>query len=100
MKRVKKKKSLDKKIRKEVSTYDIVRIANELNLAIMIRTLYSVYGWRKKRLSDFLEGYLSLMREVADRRCSVKQMVKDTYLLTGFDVNKLLDDVYMERYKK
>lgn len=74
--------------------FQTVQLTNYLNLAIMIRTLYQVYGWRKKRISDFLESYIALMQEVADSRSTVPQFVHDTKELTGIDVKKLLNEVY------
>lgn len=83
-----------KKKTKPVKTpFDIVKDANYLNLAVMVRTLYQVYGWRQKRISAFLESYLSLMTEIADQRSTVRGFVRDTIELTGIDVVKLLDEV-------
>lgn len=74
--------------------FEIVKSANYLNLAVMVRTLYQVYGWRTVRLARFLESYLVLMQEVADKRSGVGEFVKDTKDLTGIDVVELLDEVY------
>ena len=72
---------------------DYVRESNYLNMAIVFRTLWTVYGWRSKRIADFLGAYLALMAEVADNRTSVWQQVKDCKDLTGIDVKQLLDDL-------
>lgn len=73
--------------------FEIVKMTNYLHLAIIVRILWTVYGWRSKRIADFLEAYLSLMQEVADHRNSVNGLIKDTKEMTGIDVVELLDDV-------
>lgn len=73
--------------------FEIVKMANYLHLAVIVRVLWDVYGWRSKRVADFLEAYLSLMQEVADKRNSVNGIIRDTKDLTGIDVVKLLDDI-------
>lgn len=73
--------------------FEIVKTTNYLHLAIIVRVLWDVYGWRSKRVADFLEAYLSLMQEVADKRNSVNGIIRDTKDLTGIDVVKLLDDI-------
>lgn len=45
--------------------FEIVMFANYLNMAIVVRTLWTEYGWRDKRIARFVEGYLALMQEVA-----------------------------------
>ena len=72
--------------------FEIVKMTNYLHLAIIVRVLWTVYGWRGKRIGAFLEAYLSLMQEVADHRNSVNGLIKDTKEMTGIDVVKLLDD--------
>lgn len=73
--------------------FDIVKTTNYLHLAVIVRVLWTVYGWRSKRTLDFLEAYLSLMQEVADHRNTVQGLIRDTKALTGIDVVKLLDEV-------
>ena len=73
--------------------FEIVKMTNYLHLAIIVRILWTVYGWRSKRIADFLEAYLSLMQEIGDKRNTVPGLIKDTKDLTGIDVVKLLDDV-------
>ena len=73
--------------------FEIVKMTNYLHLAIIVRILWTVYGWRSKRVADFLEAYLSLMQEIGDKRNTVPGLIKDTKDLTGIDVVKLLDDV-------
>jgi hypothetical protein len=70
-----------------------VQLANKLNLAILIRVLYTCYGWREKRIKDFLMMYLSLMQEVRDGRTTIKQQIRDSYELTGFDAEELLNSL-------
>ena len=70
-----------------------MQLANKLNLAILIRVLYTCYGWREKRIKDFLMMYLSLMQEVRDGRTTIKQQIRDSYELTGFDAEELLSSL-------
>lgn len=74
--------------------FEIIKTTNYVNLAIMIRTLYEVYGWREKRIAKFLECYLSLMQEIADKRNTPTGLIKDTKDLTRIDVVKLIDELY------
>ena len=92
MKRVKKPKK-PVADRPAKSPNEIVSTTNYLNLAIMVRVLYMCYGWRKKRLGDFCEAYLALMREIADGRSKVNQFIRDTISLTGVNVVRLIDEV-------
>ena len=73
--------------------FEIVKMTNYLHLAIIVRILWTVYGWKSKRIADFLEAYLSLMQEIGDKRNTVQGLIKDTKDLTGIDVVKLLDDI-------
>lgn len=87
------KKSKKKGIHKPVRTpFEIVKVTNYLNLAIMVRCLYTVFDWQREQLDEFMEAYLALMQETADHRVSIKQSIKDTKELTGIDVEKLLDE--------
>lgn len=86
------KKPVDKEY-KERSLMTI-KLTNYLNLAVMVRSLYTVYGWRKTRLAKFVECYCLLMEEVVDKRSGVEQFIKDTTKVTGIDVRKFLDEVY------
>lgn len=70
-----------------------MQLANKLNLAVLIRVLYTCYGWREKRIKDFLMMYLSLMQEVRDGRTTIKQQIRDSYELTGFDAEELLNSL-------
>lgn len=94
MLRVKKKKT--RKERKPiVDPFDIVMKTNYLNMAIMIRNMYTIYGYRTKRLAKLVEAHLALMAEVADGRITVDQAVKDCKDLTGIDVAKMIDELYV-----
>ena len=73
--------------------FEIVKMTNYLHLAIIVRILWTVYGWKSKRIAGFLEAYLSLMQEIGDKRNTVQGLIKDTKDLTGIDVVKLLDDI-------
>lgn len=92
MKRVKTKKKKEQ-IHKETRTpFAYVRLTNYLNLAVIVRTLYMVYGWREKRIRGFLESYVVLMQEISDHRSSVNEFIADTLQLTGIDVMELLEE--------
>ena len=91
MKRVKKPKK--KEIHKETKTpYVYVKMTNYLNMAVIIRTLYMVYGWREKRLAKFIESYVSLMEEIMDHRNTVNNFIAETTELTGIDVEDIFND--------
>ena len=94
--RAKKKKS--KKPQRE--PFEIVMLSNYLNMAIVIRTLWTEYGWRDKRIARFIDGYLALMQEVADGRATVQSEIADCKALTGVDVKKLIDELYAEGRRK
>ena len=87
------KKKKPRTHRPSKTPFEIVKMTNYLHLAIIVRILWTVYGWRSKRIADFLEAYLSLMQEIGDKRNTVQGLIKDTKDLTGIDVVKLLDDV-------
>lgn len=70
---------------------EIVKMANYVNLAALVRTLWMEYGWREKRTANFLEAHLALLSEV--QTFGVWQMIKDTEELTGIDVQKLFDEI-------
>ena len=74
--------------------FEIVMLSNYLNMAIVVRTLWTEYGWKDRRIARFIEGYLALMQEIADGRVSVQQGIADCKTLTGVDVKKLLDELY------
>ena len=73
--------------------FEIVKMTNYLNLAVMIRTLYTVYGWRNKRLGNFIEAYIALLEEVGQGN-SVNGLIRDTKDLTGIDVKAFLDEIW------
>ena len=58
----------------------------------MVRQLYA-YGWRKKRINDFLDGYMSLLDEVVDHRRSINSAIKDAEEVSGIDIRKLVDEL-------
>lgn len=89
-----KKKTKPTKMR---SPFELVRDTNKLNLSITVRILYTVFGFRKKRLETFMEAYISLMQELSDKRSTVRSLSKDTEDLTGIDTMALLDEVFENR---
>lgn len=76
------------------SPLDIVKTCNYLSLAIIVRCLWDCYGWRNKRITQFVEAYLALLNEVVDKRNSIEGMIRDTKERTGIDVRKLIDELY------
>lgn len=79
--------------------FAIVKLADYLNLAIMVRTLHQVYGWKKEQLEEFIESYIALMEEVG--RCNtVEGLIRDTKELTGIDVRLMLDEVFERGYRR
>ena len=84
---------------KGMTSYQWIMLANKLNLAVLIRVLYTCYGWREKRIKDFLAMYLSLMEEWKDGRLTIKQAIRDSYELTGFDAEEMLDSLAERRAK-
>lgn len=89
--KVKKKKETHRPAK---TPFEIVKMANYLTIAVIVRVLWMDYGWRDKRLARFLESYLVLMEETADKRSGVNEFIKDTKELTGIDVKKLVDELY------
>lgn len=39
----------------------VTEMANQLNFAIMVRTLYMVYDFDKAKLDEFCESYIALL---------------------------------------
>ena len=78
-----KKKKKPERHKPAKTPFEIVKMANY--------TLWTVYGWREKRIANFLEAHLALLSEV--QTFGVWQMIKDTEALTGIDVQKLFDEI-------
>ena len=72
--------------------WQIIRTATYVVIAALVRTLWTEYGWRDKRIAYFLEGVLSLLDESS--RFGYQRLLKDTYEMTGVDVKKLVDELY------
>lgn len=91
MKRAKKPKK--KQINRPTKTpFEIVKTANYVNIAALVRTLWTVYGWRHKRIADFLEAHLALLDE--STRFGYENLIRDTKEITGVDVIELVDNLY------
>ena len=86
-----KKKKKPERHRPAKTPFEIVKMANYVNIAALVRTLWTVYGWREKRIAYFLESHLALLNEIG--RISAVQFIKDTEELTGVDVKKLFDEI-------
>lgn len=76
--------------------FEIVKTANYLNLAIMIRRLKTVYNWEDEQIAEYLESYISLMDEIGKRN-TVSGLIQETKELTGIDVKEFLDEVWERR---
>lgn len=83
-----------KKTKAQREPLEIFMTSNYLNMAIVVRTLWTEYGWKDRRIARFIEGYLALMQEIADGRVSVQQGIADCKTLTGVDVRDLIDEVF------
>jgi hypothetical protein len=78
----------------------VIENANQLNFAIMVRTLYMVYDFDKAKLDEFCESYIALLEEIADHRATVTEFVKDTKQLCGIDVAKLVKELNVTNRKE
>jgi len=81
---------------KDMTPNRIVKMVNYLHLSLIIRTLYTCYGWRDKRIKDFLLAYIVLFEEVHDGRNSISGAINDCRELTGIDVVELLNNCTYE----
>ena len=88
----KKKSEVHRPPKDNKERWELIKTANYVVVAAVVRTLWTVYGWRHKRIAYFLEAILSLLEE--SRRFGYERLIKDTYDLTGVDVIKLVDEVY------
>lgn len=88
-----------RKNKPQLKPFEIVMMSNYLNMAIVVRTMWTVYGWKNRRIAGFIESYLSIMQEVADGRRTVKDEVDDCLQLTGINVKKLIDELYADRQR-
>ncbi|MEY8366272.1 hypothetical protein AALA22_11595, partial [Anaerovoracaceae bacterium 41-7] len=85
---------------------DYVRESNYLNMAIVFRTLWTVYGWRSKRIADFLGAYLAfeeyaeIMAAVAES-LGISQQVIEKEVVKEVEVVKEIpcDNIELERTK-
>ena len=73
--------------------FESVKNANYVSFAITVRCL-KCFGFGKKRIERFLEAYLALVEELADKRCTPEGTIQATLELTGIDVKKMMDEVY------
>lgn len=86
-----KKKEMDRPTK---TPLHFIRTANYVTLAIILRVLWTVYGWRHKRIAYFLEAYLSLLEE--GRKFGYKKVISETKELTGVDVVELIDGIFVD----
>lgn len=88
----KKKSKVHQPPKNQKERWDLIKTANYVVISAVVRTLWTEYGWRNKRIAYFLEAILSLLEE--SRRFGYQRLLKDTYELTGVDVKKLVDEIY------
>lgn len=67
----------------------IVQMTNYLLMAVFIRTMVTVYDWDEDQIGELIEAVLALLQEVGDRRTSVRQLIRDTKDMTGYDVAQI-----------
>lgn len=73
---------------------DIVKNTNYVNISVLCLVLWDVYGWRKKRITDFFDAYIALLAESVDRRMGTKGFINYCYEKTGINVVELIDEMY------
>ena len=78
------------------TTFEIVKTTYYLTLAVMVRTLKTVYNWEDEQLAEFVEAYIALMGEVGITN-TVGGLIRETKEMTGIDVKELLDAVEEEK---
>ena len=95
MKRAKpKKKSIYvKQVDPKVKHY-IVRNSNYVAMSLVIRTLWEKNGWRRIRIDRFVESYMVLIEEVADRRSNPWKSVDEASEIIGIDIVELLNELF------
>lgn len=76
---------------KDLPAGKLVKMMNELHLSIIIRTLHDVYGWRNKRIKNFMAAYMSLFNEAHSGVITITQAVKDAEARTGINLVELLN---------
>ncbi len=91
-----KKKKKPRTHRPTKTPFEIVKTTNYLNLAVMVRTLKTVYNWEDEQLAEFVEAYIALMGEVGITN-TVGGLIRETKEMTGIDVKELLDAVEEEK---
>jgi len=93
-KKTKRKENSSKALEREKSkNLKLVKMTNQLNIAVNLRTLKTVFGFGNKRLATFMESYLALMSEVQDSRLTVPEAVEEAKEITGIDIVKMLDNL-------
>lgn len=78
----------------KAEVHKAVRMANYLNIAIMVLNMNTLHGWGHKRIGAFLEAHLSLMSEIADGRMTTWELLKLVKDRTGYDIKELVDETY------
>ena len=73
---------------------EISKLATYLSLAVHLRTVCMVEGRNEEDIANYMESYVVLMDEIAEGRTSVRQFIRDTKKLTGYDPEELLARYY------
>lgn len=95
MKRAKpKKKSIYTKQVAPGIKHFIVRNSNYVAMSIVIRTLWEKNGWRRVRIDRFVESYMVLIEEVADRRSNPWKAIDEASEIIGMDIVELLNELF------
>ena len=73
---------------------EISKLATYLSLAVHLRTVCLAEGRNDEAIANYMESYVVLMDEIAEGRTSVRQFIRDTKKLTGYDPEELLARYY------
>ena len=71
----------------------MVKTTSCMCLAMAVRTLHGS-GMAIPQIREFVDGFVALMSEVADKRNTPVGMMNDAYELTGIDVKKEVERAY------
>lgn len=81
-----KKSKKQKRPIEQVLRFEIIKLQNLLHISIMVRVLWTVYGWREKRIGYFLEAEIE----------NIEKLLKDE---TVDDASKDILNKLLKEYK-
>lgn len=67
----------------------LVETQSVMNMAITLDILYSHFGFRTKRINDFIKWYTINISSLADNTISIQDLVNAVIEETGIDVRKI-----------